>query len=88
MSTSQEAGSLVETLLILQRLGINADELESRPIMGNPWEEMFYVDLEAHLNADNMRQQSRNWRPFTRHLKCWAATQRVRTLKATQIWLS
>ncbi|MFA0232046.1 chorismate mutase, partial [Vibrio sp. 10N.261.45.A7] len=36
MSTSQEAGSLVETLLILQRLGINMTKLESRPIMGNP----------------------------------------------------
>ncbi|MFS1886561.1 prephenate dehydratase domain-containing protein [Vibrio sp. 10N.261.54.E10] len=33
MSTSQEAGSLVETLLILQRLGINMTKLESRPIM-------------------------------------------------------
>ncbi|OCH75110.1 chorismate mutase, partial [Vibrio genomosp. F10] len=43
MSTSQEAGSLVETLLILQRYGINMTKLESRPIMGNPWEEMFYV---------------------------------------------
>ena len=46
----------METLLILQRYGINMTKLESRPIMGNPWEEMFYVDLEAHLDSDNMQQ--------------------------------
>ncbi|MGO1192035.1 chorismate mutase, partial [Vibrio casei] len=39
MSTSQEAGSLVQTLLVLQHYGINMTKLESRPIMGNPWEE-------------------------------------------------
>ncbi len=33
MATSQEAGSLVETLLVLQRYGINMTKLESRPIM-------------------------------------------------------
>ncbi len=55
MSTSQKAGSLVETLLVLQRYGINMTKLESRPIMGNPWEEMFYVDLEAHLDSEEMQ---------------------------------
>ena len=55
MSTSQEAGSLVQTLLVLQRYGINMTKLESRPIMGNPWKGMFYVDLEAHLDFSRNR---------------------------------
>lgn len=55
MSTSQHAGSLVETLLVLQKYGINMTKLESRPILGNPWEEMFYVDLQAHLKSEEMQ---------------------------------
>ncbi|MGD8112005.1 prephenate dehydratase [Vibrio sp. TRT 21S02] len=69
MSTSQEAGSLVATLLVLQRFGINMTKLESRPIMGNPWEEMFYVDLEAHLNSDDMQLALAELTKLTKHLK-------------------
>ncbi|EJY0884859.1 prephenate dehydratase [Vibrio cholerae] len=69
MSTSQEAGSLVSTLLVLQRYGINMTKLESRPIMGNPWEEMFYVDLEAHIDSDEMQQALVELTQLTRHLK-------------------
>lgn len=58
MSTAQDAGSLVETLLVLQRYGINMTKLESRPIMGNPWEEMFYVDLESHLTPKRCSKPS------------------------------
>lgn len=69
MSTSQEAGSLVQTLLVLQKYGINMRKLENRPIIGNPWEEMFYVDLEAHLESDNMQQAISELTKITRHLK-------------------
>ncbi|MEF1172063.1 bifunctional chorismate mutase/prephenate dehydratase, partial [Vibrio sinaloensis] len=69
MSTSQEAGSLVETLLVLQRYGINMTKLESRPIMGNPWEEMFYVDLASHLDSDEMQCALNELTKITKHLK-------------------
>ncbi|KOO13715.1 chorismate mutase [Vibrio xuii] len=69
MSTSQDAGSLVETLLVLQRYSINMTKLESRPIMGNPWEEMFYVDLESHLDSVQMQQALNELTKITKHLK-------------------
>ncbi len=69
MSTSQDAGSLVATLLVLQKYGINMNKLESRPIMGNPWEEMFYVDLESHLESDEMQQALNELTQLTKHLK-------------------
>ena len=69
MSTSQQAGSLVECLLVLQRYGVNMTKLESRPIMGNPWEEMFYVDLEAHLNSEAMQYALAELTKLTKHLK-------------------
>lgn len=69
MSTPHEAGSLVSALQVLQRLNINITKLESRPIMGNPWEEMFYVDLEAHLESHNMRQALTELQKITTYLK-------------------
>ncbi|ELI5732525.1 prephenate dehydratase [Vibrio fluvialis] len=87
MSTSQEAGSLVSTLLVLQRYGINMTKLESRPIMGNPWEEMFYVDLEAHLDSEEMQQALVELTRLTRHLKvlgCYPSE----NVKPTQVKLA
>ncbi|MBY6198690.1 prephenate dehydratase [Vibrio hangzhouensis] len=69
MATSQEAGSLVETLLVLQRYGINMTKLESRPIMGNPWEEMFYVDVEAHRDSESMQCAIQELTKITKYLK-------------------
>lgn len=87
MSTSQQAGSLVETLLVLQRYGINMNKLESRPIMGNPWEEMFYVDLESHLDSIEMQQTIVELTKITRHLKvlgCYPSE----NVKPTQVKLA
>lgn len=69
MSTTQQAGSLVQTLLVLQKYGINITKLENRPIMGNPWEEMFYVDLEAHLDSEEMQKALAELIRITTHLK-------------------
>ncbi|MFT7009335.1 MAG: chorismate mutase/prephenate dehydratase [Colwellia sp.] len=49
LATGQKAGALVECLLVLKEKGINMCKLESRPIQGRPWEEMFYIDVEANL---------------------------------------
>ena len=51
LSTGHKAGALVECLLVLKDKGINMCKLESRPIQGRPWEEMFYIDVEANLKS-------------------------------------
>lgn len=87
MSTSHEAGALVQTLLVLQRYGINMTKLESRPIMGNPWEEMFYVDLEAHLDSEKMQQALEELTKITRHLKVLGCYP-IENVKPTSVKLS
>ena len=49
IATGQKPGALVECLVVLKDKGINMCKLESRPIQGRPWEEMFYIDVEANL---------------------------------------
>ena len=56
MSVKQRPGALVDALLILKQHKINMSKLESRPILGNPWEEMFYVDVESNVQSDNLKE--------------------------------
>ncbi|TFG59356.1 MAG: 3-deoxy-7-phosphoheptulonate synthase, partial [Spirochaetales bacterium] len=45
-SVPDKAGSLFMILRVLADKSINMKKLESRPILGKPWEYMFYVDVE------------------------------------------
>ncbi|MBN5315797.1 bifunctional chorismate mutase/prephenate dehydratase [Serratia marcescens] len=69
MATGQQSGALVEALLVLRDNGIIMTKLESRPINGNPWEEMFYIDVQANLRADAMQKALCDLAPITRSLK-------------------
>jgi chorismate mutase/prephenate dehydratase len=69
MATGQQSGALVEALLVLREHGIVMTKLESRPIHGNPWEEMFYIDVQANLRSESMQKALRELTPITRSLK-------------------
>lgn len=69
MATGQQSGALVEALLVLRENGIIMTKLESRPINGNPWEEMFYIDVQANLRSESMQKALRDLTPITRSLK-------------------
>ncbi|TQI79004.1 chorismate mutase [Serratia fonticola] len=69
MATGQQSGALVEALLVLRDNGIIMTKLESRPINGNPWEEMFYIDVQANLRSDAMEKALKGLAPITRSLK-------------------
>jgi len=69
MATGQQAGALVEALLVLRQHNLIMSKLESRPINGNPWEEMFYIDVQGNLRSEEMQQALRELTPITRSLK-------------------
>ncbi|PHM48051.1 bifunctional chorismate mutase/prephenate dehydratase [Xenorhabdus miraniensis] len=69
MSTGQQAGALVDALIILKKHGIVMSKLESRPINGKPWEEMFYIDVQANLRSIKMQQVLKELSEITHFLK-------------------
>jgi chorismate mutase/prephenate dehydratase len=55
MATAHVPGSLVEALNIFRKHNVNLTKLESRPIIGNPWEEMFYLDFEGSRDDETLQ---------------------------------
>lgn len=69
MATTQTPGALVNALLVLKDNGINMTKLESRPINGNPWQEMFYLDVEGNLQDGKMQETVKQLTAATRFCK-------------------
>ncbi|PKF54959.1 chorismate mutase [Alteromonadales bacterium alter-6D02] len=69
MSTQQQSGALVDALLVLKNNNINMTKLESRPIQGNPWEEMFYIDVDANLHSPAMQSALTELGSITKQIK-------------------
>jgi len=55
MATTHKPGSLVDALSVFRDFGVNMTKLESRPIIGNPWEEMFYLDFQGNVQDQNVK---------------------------------
>jgi len=69
MATKQQAGSLADALMIFKQHNINLVKLESRPVPGNPWEEVFYVDLEANLVDSHVKQALEQLKEHTQYVR-------------------
>ncbi|MBK5074499.1 bifunctional chorismate mutase/prephenate dehydratase [Budviciaceae bacterium CWB-B4] len=69
VATGQQSGALVEALLVLRKHNVVMTKLESRPINGNPWEEMFYIDMQVNLESESMQKALEDLTPITRSVK-------------------
>lgn len=55
-SLPDKPGALAEVLNLLAREGINLKKLESRPLRGEKWKYVFFVDLECDLSRGEYQQ--------------------------------
>jgi prephenate dehydratase len=68
-ATKNVPGALYDCLGAFAKRGINLTKLESRPSKGKPWEYIFYVDLEGHLEDDICKQALADMKKKTSFLK-------------------
>lgn len=69
MTTPQKAGALVDALLVFKKYQINMTKLESRPIYGKPWEEMFYLEIEANIHHPETQKALEELKDYSHYLK-------------------
>jgi chorismate mutase/prephenate dehydratase len=69
LATAHKPGSLVDALSVFREYNINMTKLESRPIIGNPWEEMFYLDFMGNIQDQNVKSLLDEVGKHSRYLK-------------------
>jgi len=52
-------GSLLASLKIFEETNVNLTKLESRPIIGSPWEYKFYVDYQNSVDDIDIKLQNK-----------------------------
>ena len=55
-SIRDEAGSLLKVLQLFALNKINLTKIQSRPLRDRPWEYLFYVDLEGHIQDSAVKK--------------------------------
>ncbi|MEE9432047.1 MAG: bifunctional 3-deoxy-7-phosphoheptulonate synthase/chorismate mutase [Melioribacteraceae bacterium] len=78
LATAHTSGSLLEALTVFKKYDVNIDKLESRPILGNPWEEMFYLDFEGNIQDEKIKGLIDDLGLHTRFMKvlgCYPTTE-------------
>ena len=48
-SIKDEAGALLKNLQLFAKNKINLSKIQSRPLPNRPWEYLFFVDFEGHV---------------------------------------
>jgi 3-deoxy-7-phosphoheptulonate synthase len=74
LTVHNEPGALFAILQVFAQHRINMIKLESRPVPGEPWKYMFYIDIEADLESAAMapvRRQILNKAEYVKFLGCY-----------------
>jgi prephenate dehydratase len=66
-------GALMKALAVFARLGINLSRIESRPTKRSLGEYLFYLDIEADVNAQMMKSALRELQSYTEILKIFGS---------------
>ncbi|WAI18457.1 MAG: chorismate mutase [Buchnera aphidicola (Acyrthosiphon caraganae)] len=68
-STGQESGALAAVLLILQEKKLIMKKITSQTVYKNPWEEMFYIDIQVNLSSLLMQDALKKINKITKFMK-------------------
>lgn len=69
LTARNEPGALFDILKVFAENQINMIKLESRPVPGEPWKYMFYIDIEADIESADMDPVHQTLVAKAEHLK-------------------
>lgn len=69
MSLAHRPGALGEVLARFGARGVNLTRIESRPVLGAPWQYRFYLDLEGHAASEPVRATLEEIGPITTEVR-------------------
>ncbi len=78
-SANDVPGALYQVLRPIAKRGINLSKIESRPMKTEPWQYVFFVDMEGHIEDDPVREAIEELRgkcSFIKHLGSYPRAKR------------
>ena len=69
LATNDSPGALADALLVLKQHQVNLTKIDSRPILGTPWQYFFFADLEGNVDDPRVRGALEELKRHTRFLK-------------------
>ncbi|HXX93234.1 MAG TPA: 3-deoxy-7-phosphoheptulonate synthase [Planctomycetota bacterium] len=72
-ATENKPGALLGTLEVFSRKGLNLTKLESRPIVGKPFEYLFYVDFTGDLHEKTVGAALKELKEHTTFIKVFGS---------------
>ncbi len=68
-SVQDKSGALHDLLSTFSKRGINMNKIESRPSRTKAWEYLFYIDIDGHIDEDNVKATLKDLESVTKFVK-------------------
>ncbi|MCC3307696.1 prephenate dehydratase [Psychrobacter sanguinis] len=69
VSAHNKAGALIEILKPLSKHGVSMTSIETRPERPNKWSYVFFIDMEGHIEDENVKAAIEEIRPLVRDVR-------------------
>jgi len=69
IALAHKPGALGDVLGKFGARGLNLSRIESRPVLGSPWQYRFYLDLEGHAASEPVRAALEEVKPLTTEIR-------------------
>ena len=69
VSAHDKAGALIEILKPLSKHGVSMTSIETRPERPNKWAYVFFIDMDGHIQDDNVRAAIEDIRPLVKDVR-------------------
>lgn len=69
VAAHDKAGALIEILKPLSKHGVSMTSIETRPERPNKWAYVFFIDMDGHIQDDNVRAAIEDIRPLVKDVR-------------------